>query len=54
MKKSTDNKAKKFWEEISIHFEELVATTNKLNDANPEYEPIETNHGIESLQNCWK
>ena len=36
-KHATNRKAKKFWDEVSIVFEELVATTNKLNESHSEF-----------------
>jgi hypothetical protein len=53
-KQSTDRKVDKFWEDISLHFQEFVSSTNKLNESNPEYIPINTNRGIHSLRNCWQ
>ena len=52
-KHATDQKAENFWDEVSIVFEELVATTNKMNESHPEFVAIETGHGTESLHNCW-
>jgi len=53
-KHSTDKKAEKFWEEVSIVFEELVATANKMNESNPEFSPIEPGRSVESIRNCWQ
>jgi len=51
-KHNTDKKADKFCEEISLLFKEFVVITNKLKKSNPEFTPIESNRGIESLCNC--
>jgi hypothetical protein len=53
-KHSTDKKAEKFWEEVSIVFEDLVATANKMNESNPEFSPIEPGRSVESIRNCWQ
>ena len=45
-KHSTDKKVDNFWEDISLHFEELVPTSN------PEYIFIERNQDIDSVCNC--
>jgi hypothetical protein len=52
-KHSTNKKVDKHGEEISIWFEELVAMTNKLNESNLEFTPIESNQAL-SLHNCWQ
>ena len=49
-KHSTDKKAEKFWEEVSLIFEELVATANKINESNPEYSPIESGRSVETIR----
>ena len=45
---SMDKRADKFWEGIPIHFEELVATTIKLNESNLEVFPIKTTMELNS------
>ena len=53
-KHSTDKKAKKFWDEVYTCFEELVVTTNKVNESHPEFSPIDPGRGVESIRNCWQ
>ena len=53
-KHSTDKKAEKFWDEVHSTFEQLVASANKLNEANAEFTPIELGRGVESIRNCWQ
>ncbi len=53
-KHSTDKKAEKFWDEVHATFEQLVASANKLNEANEEFTPIELGRGVESIRNCWQ
>ena len=53
VKLGTDKKMEKFWEDIHLHYNELVTTSNKINKTNIEYVPVE-NHNTESLHNCWQ
>ncbi len=48
-----DKKMEKFWEDIHVHYNELVTTSNKINESNAEYIPVECRN-IESLRNCWR
>ena len=52
-KLSTDKKMEKFWEDIHLHYNELVTTSNKINKSNMEYVPVESQN-MESLLNCWQ
>ncbi len=47
-KVGTDKKMEKFWEDIRIHYNELIRTSNKINKSNAEYIPVEC-HNIKSL-----
>ena len=53
-KHSTDKKAEKFWDEVYATFEKYVACSNKMNESNAEYTPIEPGRGVESIRNCWQ
>jgi hypothetical protein len=53
LKHGTDKKMEKFWEDIHLHNNELVTTSNKINESNTEYVPVEI-HNMESLHNCWQ
>lgn len=53
-KHATDKKAEKFWDEVNTKFEEFVATTNKINESNSDFTPIESGRGTESIRNCWQ
>jgi hypothetical protein len=46
-KHGTDKKMQKFWDDIHLHYNELVTTSNKINKSNTEYIPVET--AIQSL-----
>ena len=50
-KHGTDKKMEKFWEEIHLHYNELVTTSNKINESNMENIPVKS-HNMESLRNC--
>jgi hypothetical protein len=50
-KVGTDKKMEKFWEDIHLHYNELVSTSNKINESNMEYVPVESRN-MESLRNC--
>ena len=52
-KLGTDKKMEKFWEDIHFHYNELVTTSNKINESNAEYFSVECCN-IESLRNCWQ
>ena len=52
-KVGTDKKMEKFWEDIHLHYNELVSTSNKINESNMEYVPVESRNN-ESLCNCWQ
>lgn len=53
-KHSTDKKAEKFWDEVYLTFEKFVAISNKNNESNPDFTPIEPGRGAESIRNCWQ
>ena len=36
-KHSTDKTREKFWEDIHIHYDKLVTTSNEINESNAEY-----------------
>ena len=36
-----DKKMEKFWEDIHRHYNQLVTTSNKINESNIEYVPFE-------------
>ena len=52
-KLGTDKKMEKFWEDIHIHYNELVTTNNKSNESSTEYIPVECRN-IKTLRNCWQ
>ena len=41
-KLGTDKKMEKFWEDIHLHYNELVTTSNEINESNTEYVPLES------------
>jgi hypothetical protein len=49
-KHGTDKKMEKFWEDIHLHYNELITTVNKINESNAEYISVESRN-IESLCN---
>ncbi len=51
-KLGTDKKMEKFWEDIHLHYNELVTTSNKINESNIEYSPVEIRNK-ESLCSFW-
>ena len=51
-KHPTDKKMEKFWEDIHLHYNDLVTTSNKINESYKEYVPVKS-HNMESLCNCW-
>jgi hypothetical protein len=53
-KHATDWKAEKFLDGVNIVFEEIVATTNKMNQSKPDFIPIKAGCGADSLHNCWQ
>ncbi len=48
-----DKKMEKFWEDIHLHYNELVSTSNKINESNTKYIPVESCN-MESLCNSWQ
>jgi hypothetical protein len=52
-KHGTDKKANKFWNDIHLHYNELIGTPNKINEANIKYTQME-HRDAESLCNCWQ
>ena len=36
----TEKKAEKFWNNIHLHYNELITTANKINKSNKEYIPV--------------
>jgi len=51
-KVSMDKKMEKFWQDIHRRYNELDSTSNKINESNMEYVPVESRN-MESLRNCW-
>jgi len=52
-KHGTDKKADKFWDDIHLHYNKLVGTSNKINERSVEHIPMEQCN-TESLSNCWQ
>ena len=52
-KLGTDKKMEKFWEDIHLHYNELVTTSNKINKSNIECSPVEICNMV-CLCNCWQ
>jgi hypothetical protein len=50
----TDKKADKFWDEIALHYLELVGKSNSINEDNIDYSVIDMHRNAKSLQNCWQ
>ena len=46
-KHGTDKKANKFWDDIHLHYNELVATSNKINEVNIQCTEMEHHNGPE-------
>ncbi|KAL3793210.1 hypothetical protein HJC23_000752 [Cyclotella cryptica] len=53
VKYSADKKAGKFWEDVLLAYRKLVAVANEQNKSNPEFIPIDSKRGGESLRSCW-
>ena len=52
-KHGIDKKMEKFWEDIHLHYNELVTMSNKINESNTEYVAVEIRN-TESLRDCWQ
>jgi hypothetical protein len=52
-KHGIDRNADKFWYDIHLHYNELIGTPNKINEANIKYTQME-HRDAESLCNCWQ
>jgi hypothetical protein len=50
-KHRTGKNAYNLWQEVNLHFEEFVATTNNLNESNPDIIPIEAIIGLNLYTN---
>ena len=44
----------KFWEDISLHYVELVGKANSINEDNIDFTNIDIMRNAESLRNCWQ
>jgi hypothetical protein len=53
-KHETDKKADKFWDDIALHYVELVDKSNSINEASVDYFAIDIHRNAESLRNCWQ
>jgi hypothetical protein len=52
-KHGTNKKAETFWDDIHLHCNEFIATSNKINESNLEYLSIDARNA-ESLHLCWQ
>ena len=53
-KHGTDKKAEKFWDDIALHYVELVGKANSINEDNIDFANIDILRNAESLRNCWQ
>ena len=49
-----DKNADKFWDDIALHYVELVKKSNSINEASVDYFAIDIHRNAESLRNCWQ
>jgi hypothetical protein len=52
-KQGTDKTRKKFWEDIHIHYDKLITTSNKINESNAKNISLECCN-IQSQHNSWQ
>ena len=51
-KHGTDKKADKFWDDIALHYVEIVGKSNSINEDNIAYFVIDMHRNAESLRKC--
>ena len=53
-KHGTEKKADQFWDDIALHYVELVNKLNSINEASVDYFAIDIHRNADSLRNCWQ
>jgi hypothetical protein len=53
-KHGTDKKVDTFYDDIALHYDELVQESNSIHEENIDYFKIESSRTNESLRNCWQ